>query len=452
MGAALDNFISVALIVLLVFTALAFGSVEPWALAVFELVITLLLALWAVKSVAEGQLVILLPQILWPLLVLLGFGFAQGVTFTGADGQPRSLSLDAEATRLTTLTFFFIIVAMLLFANFLMKRDRIEQLGHFLVYYGLIFSVFGLAQHFSWNGKFFWVVPPTVPLTAPFGSFVNHAHFAGYIEMLMPFPLAMLLLKTVRREAQLFYGFAAVVMGVATVVSLSRGGMISMVCGLAFTSLLSIRATRKKRSHSFEPDVSGKALVLKRLGAGALVLVVILGGILWVGIDPVLERLGKSTLAGTPGEGQQTLYTARGFIWADTLKLIAEHPWLGTGFGAYATAFAKYTERDSAYFPIEQAHNDYLQIWADTGVVGGVLALWFLIIVWRNFARGIKHPDPVLAALVLGAGGGIFALLVHSIFDFNLQLPSNSLMFLLLATIITVIGAPARSQKRIEQS
>jgi O-antigen ligase len=349
---------------------------------------------------------------------------------------------------LVVLTLFCLILAFLMFANFLVKRERVVLLSHFLVYYVFVFSVFSLVQHFSWNGKFYWVISPTTPLTSPFGPFVNHAHFSGYVEMVMPLPLALLLLKAVRREAQLFFGFATVVMGVATVVSLSRGGMLSMLGGLTFTSLMSLLALRKRRSE--EPrsvNPHHRLLVLTRMGLGVLVLVVILLGIFWVGVDPVLDRLAVSSLTGQVEPGRQTLYSSRGFIWTDTLKLIADYPLLGTGLGSYPVAFAKYSQSDSAYFPIEQSHNDYLQILADAGFVGGALAIWFLVSLFRSFARGVRHPDPRLAALVLGAGGGVFALLVHTIFDFNLQIPSNSLMFLLLAAIISVIGTPARSQK-----
>jgi O-antigen ligase len=449
MGATLDNIIASGLIILLVFTALAFGTVEPWSLALFELTTVCLVVLWAGKAVFEGQLAMIIPPITWPLLALLLFGLVQSVAVTGADGRLKALSLDVEATRLTVLTLFCLIVAMLLFANFLVKRGRVELVGQFLIYYVCAFSVFGLAQHFSWNGKFYWTVAPTVPLSAPFGSFVNHAHFSGYVEMVMPLPLALLLLKAVRREAQLFFGFAAVVMGVATVVSLSRGGMVSMLGGLAFTSLMSLWAIRQRRGKEPGQESAASRFLLSRIGLGALIPVVILAGIFWVGVDPVLDRLEKSTLAGEEKPGQQTLYSARGFIWVDTLKLIADYPLLGTGLGTYATAFARYTQNDSAYTPIEQSHNDYLQILADAGLVGGGLALWFLVSLFRSFARGIKHADPVLAALVLGAGGGIFALLVHSFFDFNLQIPANSLLFLLLAAIVSVLGTPARSQNRL---
>ena len=446
MGAALEKIISVTLIVLLVATTLAFGTVEAWSVALFELVMTVLLVLWAGKAVLDERLVILIPSVAAPVFGLLLVGLIQSVAWADAEGQWQSLSLDVEATRLRTLLLFYLLAALLLFANFLTKRDRIEQVGRFLAFYGLLFAVVSVAQHFSWNGKFFWFFEPTSPRDAPFGPFVNRNHFAGYVEMLMPVPLAMVLLKSVQRDARMFYGFVAVVLGVAAVVSLSRGGLVSMFSSAVFVVTVSLWAAQKRRSRAGQSNDNPRAQVAYRVGAGVFVLLTIVGGILWVGADPVLDRLAKSQLTGEAEAGRHTLYEGRGYIWAGTLEMIAARPVLGSGLGAFQTAFTRFSRSDSANTPAAEAHNDYLQILADAGLVGGGLAVWFLIVFLRSFFRGVQHPDPALAALALGAGGGVFALLVHSFFDFNLQLPSNALLFLLLAAIVSVIGTPARSR------
>jgi O-antigen ligase len=446
MNVALDHIICGGLILVLIFTALAFGTVESWSIALFELLVLVLLALWGIKVAVEGQLTLLIPSVMWPLLALFVVGVLQSVVIGGADGQGRSLSLDVEVTRLTVVTLLCVIIACLLFANFLVREERVQKVGVFLVFYGLIFSVFGLVQHFSWNGKFFWFVEPTRQLSAPFGSFVNHSHFAGYVEMMMPFPLAMILFKSVNREARIFYGFAAIVMGVAAVISLSRGGMISMLAGLLFVLLSSLLVLQRRHSWSRHAPRLPLTILVSRMGAGFCVLLMIVGGIFWVGADPVINRVAITKLSGEIKPGEQTLYSSRGFIWQGTLKMIADYPLIGIGLGAYETVYPRYSGHDTASLRVAQAHNDYLQILADAGVVGGVLAGWFLWLLVRDFFAGLRHPDPKMAALALGAGGGIFAMLVHSVFDFNLQLPSNELMFLLLAAIVSVIGLAVRRQ------
>jgi hypothetical protein len=69
--------------------------------------------------------------------------------------------------------------------------------------------------------------------------------------------------------------------------------------------------------------------------------------------------------------------------------------------------------------------------------------LWFLVLLFRAVARGMRSNDRLYAGLALGSGAGMFGLLVHSVFDFNLQLPSNALLFLLLAAVATHIGVAA---------
>jgi O-antigen ligase len=106
-----------------------------------------------------------------------------------------------------------------------------------------------------------------------------------------------------------------------------------------------------------------------------------------------------------------------------------------------------YTKSDGA-LRVPQAHNDYLQIVADCGVVGGLIAIWFLIILFRTVMRGIRSRDTLYAGLALGSGSGIFALLVHSLFDFNLQLPANALLFLVLLAIAVYAAAAAKLESR----
>ena len=114
--------------------------------------------------------------------------------------------------------------------------------------------------------------------------------------------------------------------------------------------------------------------------------------------------------------------------------------------GAYETAFSIYSKSDGS-LRVPQAHNDYLQVVADYGIVGGLIALWFIASLFRRVASGTQSRDPLCARLTLGAGAGIFAMLVHSLFDFNLQLPSNAVLFLLLSAVATRVGKVANEKE-----
>jgi hypothetical protein len=82
-----------------------------------------------------------------------------------------------------------------------------------------------------------------------------------------------------------------------------------------------------------------------------------------------------------------------------------------------------------------------LQVLTDAGIIGGLLALWFVLLVAWAVRRGMQAQEPSLRAVALACGAGLFGLLVHSLFDFNLQLPSHALLFVAEAAILWQIGA-----------
>lgn len=438
--------IAAGLLAVLVFTTLAYGTVEAWSIAIFGFLITVLLASWLVRSLMQRRLTLRLPAATWPLLGLLVLGVLQSLTFTDSSGRRTAISMDAEATRLTVEMLMLLCVAFLIAANFFDNSSRLALLRNFLILFGLALAVFGLIQHFTWNGKYYWIFAPSTPPPAPFGPFVNHNHFAGYLEMIVPIPVALILLRAVYAEMTLLYGFAAALMSVAIFISLSRGGMISLVSGLLFVAGFGFKpALERLRGQG----AAARALVLPRVGVLALILLTIGVGVWWTGADAVLNRVERTEITSEArrGEGnKETFFQSRGWIWRDTLAMIRANWKTGVGLGAYATAYPIYSRSDGSLL-VAQAHNDYLQLLADGGVVGSLLALWFIIAVGKDFARALGHRDEMMAAMALGCGGGVFALLVHSLFDFNLQLPSNALLFLVLVAVIGYISSAAAESR-----
>lgn len=467
-GSKLDKAMEVGALVALVFSALAHGAVESWSVAIFELIIVALILLWAIKMVAVSSVEIHMPATALPLVGLLVVGIAQSLAFANSGGRTSSLSVDTEATRAATLTLFFLIVFFMIAGNFLSDRERVQSLFTFLIFYGLAMALFALVQHFTWNGRFYWLRPITADHSSPFGPFVNRNHFAGYMELLMPLPVALVIRGAASRDKRLLYLFAATIMAVAAVVSLSRGGMISLAGEVIFIAILSaiakttwssgaaeIRRHRDARAEEGETDAFEEttpafprrslSMWLRASAFTVLLAALVVAGILWIGSDPVVNRLFPSQTANEQAKSE-TFFTSRGWIWRDTVTMIRANPILGVGLGGYETAYPIYSRDDGSLllgqsFSIDRAHNDYLQILADCGVVGGALAIWFIVLVFRAVARGIKSHDPLRSAVALGCGAGIFGMLVHSFFDFNLQLPSNALLFLLLAAIASWSGA-----------
>jgi O-antigen ligase len=451
---SLDRAILFGLLATVVFTALAHGTVEPWSLAVFEFLVVGLMALWGVKMIAQKRVTIRIPSAGLPLAAFVLFGVVQSVAFTDRIGERTGLSMDIEATRATVLALFFLVALFLIAANHLDDSERRRTITTFLIIYGVAMALFALVQHFTWNGRLYWFRPLTSEATSPFGPFVNRNHFAGYMELLAPLPIAMVITRAAPRDSQLLYVFAATMMSLSAIVSLSRGGMISLAAEIAFIAIIAAGSGNRSESHT---DARSRLKMSRSLRTAALILVVIASisaGIFWAGPERIVDRITGETTSGR-AQRAETFFTSRGWIWRETVAMIGANPFLGVGLGAYETAYPVYSADDGSMvlgkaLSVDRAHNDYLQVLSDCGLVGGALAAWFIILIFRAVARGKSSHDPLRRALAIGGGAGIFGLLVHSLVDFNLQLPSNALLFLLLSAAVFQAGAKKSAATRAD--
>lgn len=424
-----------------IFTALAHGAVETWSLAIFALLILLLTALWGIRAVINHHLTLQVPHVVVPLGLLLIWGLIQSVVYTDQTGQRYSFSMDVEATRQTTTVLFILLLALLLAASLLTHRKYLAKLPMFLTVYGFALALFGLVQYFAWDGRFFWWRQTTDIVTSPFGPFVAHNHFAGYMELLLPIPIALVIMQLGRIEARIFYGFAATLMGGAAIASLSRGGFISLFAQLIFLAAVTPLIARRHRSGSgFYSQRRNPRKMATPFMATIIIVVAIGASVYWIGWEPVVNRVTQGEIIATDAK-EESFMVSRGWIWRDTTAMIRAHLATGVGLGAFETAFPIYSQSDGS-LQISQAHNDYLQLVAETGIVGAVLLLWFLGIVLSQTFRGLRASNPLLAALALGSGGSIVGMMVHSIFDFNLQLPSHALLLVFLTAVLAQVNVP----------
>lgn len=455
MSTKIERLTAIGLLLAVVFTALAFGTVEPWSLALFELLTAGLALLWGAKFIADQQIVVTLPRTALPIAALCVYGFIQGLAFTRGDGVRVSLSADVEATRAATAGLLFLLIAFVIAANVLTSRRRVRGLIITLTGFGLLLAIFALAQHFTWNGRFYWLREASAAVTSPFGPFANHNHFAGYMELLVPLPIALVLTRATRPDARLFLIFAAAVMAVAVVASLSRGGMISLAAELVFIGLMSGRLgetrehsdTAPRRRVAASRVASPVAASLRAAVLMLLIVAAIAAGIYWTGPERVVGRLARTAVVSDDPRAE-SFHASRGWIWRDTLAMISANPVLGVGLGAYETAYPLTSAEDvmnadGASYSVDRAHNDYLQAVADCGLVGGALAGWFIVLLFGRVRRAAQSSDALVRAMAIGGGAGLFALLVHSLFDFNLQLPANALLFLLIAAVVSHLGEAA---------
>ena len=325
----------------------------------------------------------------------------------------------------------------LLVAGFLPERALEKRLPWLVVSSGFGLSVLGIVQYLTWNGKIFWVIP--VYQGHPFGPWVNSNHFSGYVEMALLLGGGLFLKEAglggrrrrhrdFRRRAApklTLCAFMLILMSAATILARSRGGMFSLA--LAFCLYLYFQLVAL--SHKTR-TMAWKALALAPL-------LLCMAGIAYY--------ILRGSEIYVPESGVEASFAGRINAWKGVLPMIAANPLSGTGLGTFSLSYPPYKiYGETAIW--DQAHNEYLQVLAESGLIGFSLFLWGLVAFWRRvlfprLSTRWHHQPPV----PLGASLGVLVLLLHSLVDFNLQIPSNGLLFILLAGLV-LSGKSARGE------
>jgi O-antigen ligase len=418
--------------VMIILTTLAFGTVHDWALATFAVSASCVVCLWCLDGLTLRSVQLNRNALQLPLLGLIGLGLIQLLPLGSLPDDAgvglsltRALTLDRYATQLVLVqlvSLFIYFAAVLIFTD---SPRRLRSLTRTIIIFGFVLAMFGLTQSLTSDGtRVYWFRQLTQ--STAFGPFINRHHFAGYMELTIALPLGLLFSGSLETQKRPLYAFAALLMAVSLILTNSRGGMISLVAEVLFVIVVAgpgIGAADRSR----RPLMRG--LLLR--GAAALAFAVILfAGAIAVGGPGVFNRLLGTVNAADPTTG-------RAHFWNVTLDVIQHHPLIGSGLGSFGVIYTRYDSRNGLY-RLEQAHNDYLQVLADAGIIGGLLGLAFLIIVFKKgFARR-GTDDKFRRGVATGALAGCFAVLVHSAFDFTLHTTSNALLFLVLAAMATL--------------
>ncbi|HMS44119.1 MAG TPA: O-antigen ligase family protein, partial [Pyrinomonadaceae bacterium] len=107
--------------------------------------------------------------------------------------------------------------------------------------------------------------------------------------------------------------------------------------------------------------------------------------------------------------------------------------------GGFASAYTKY-DTFSGIERVEQAHNDYLQILTDTGLIGFIIAAFYVFLLFKTGLRNIKSPNIYRRGVAIGALTGCFGILIHSIFDFVLHTTAITYLFTTLTALVVLSG------------
>jgi len=284
---------------------------------------------------------------------------------------------------------------------------RILRFFHVVMVVGILEAFLGILQFFVFPG---WILGYQNSLPWPSGTLINRNHFAGLLEMMIPVPFGLAFIQA-RRYGGIarpyLYLFCSAFIGAALFMAGSRMGVFSFfVTVVMLTVLIRLRSSQR------------------RLAAGMALTVVsfFLLTAVWIGVDSIWQRY-EGLL-----QEEGVLQDGRLMVFRDTLRLIAAHP-LGIGVNSYQDVFRKYqTYKPELLF--DHAHNDYLETAAEWGFIPAAV-FWSFVgsVLFKAMRAFIEFDSPEKQGILLACIGSIFSILVHSLVDFNLQIPSNAILF-----------------------
>ena len=472
----IDAIIEKGIIFLLIFTPLAFGTVQPWSIAVMEIIAFTLFFLYLIKKILQNPPSSLRPppSVLCPYLssvishpssafnhhlpsalcllffllclfqmlplpeallkVISPSSLATYRDFGNSPGgalHPISLNPDASRQELFRLlayaAIFFVIV------NHYRTKDQVKSLVKMILCMGCFLVVFAIVQKLAWNGRIFWIFPVDEDLRNGHGiwaSYINRDHFAGYMEMVIPLAMGLLLYRAPRvtalRDAPLSLKIARfmasenitiysllfliiLIMAAALIATFSRGGMLAFVISSLFFAVI----TRRRRS------------LKQGTGLLALLAAVIFVFVVMASWDRLEDRFADL----------EEDHVSRLGVWTDSIGIVRDYPLLGTGLGTFKNAYMRYQTSGSRVF-YDHAHNDYVELLTDTGIPGFLLGAGMALVFFRNVFRRWRQKRSMFGKCI-GAGGltSLVAIALHSFVDFNLHIPANALLLVVISAI-----------------
>ncbi len=413
----------------IVLSTLAYGTVHQPTIAIFYFTISAMLVIWAIDCYASGSIRYSRSLVQVPVFATAVYAFVQIIPFgsiaetAGIVGVPRTISLAPFASEATGLHYVALGVFFSLVLVYVDSAARLKRLAMVITVFGAVYAFFAILQSVLSPTKIYGIFERQ----SPFGSFVNRHNFAAYIEMAVSIPLGLLFAGAINRDKKLLYITGITLMCVALLLSGSRGGLVALLAELLLLVFLTTHTHGAKK-------------IALRAALSVSLIVAVIGGAFFVGGETSLSRFAETSVS-------KDITTNRTHIWAVTVKAIASNMPFGAGLGAFAQAYTPYDDFNGLE-RVEQAHNDYLQVLTDAGLVGALIGGFLLFLIVRTGRRGISVENTFRRGLAIGALSGIFAILVHSLFDFVLHTTAISILFLILFAVLVAAARDYQDDER----
>ena len=454
-----DQVIELLLISLLAFMPLAFGAVEAWSEEVVVIFVAAISTCFALKLVLQKEAKLVWSRSFIPIALFILIAVFQLIPLrTGlinvispstaatkiellgdlpkSDALLKSMTLSFYPNATTQNLRLVLAVAAVFFVtvNTFRRPEQIKRLLGAIAIIGGSIALLSLAQNLFGNGKIYWLVPPGSG-KASSGTFINHSHYGQFMNLSIGAALGLIMVKI--HEAfrgrkvtppvafdyisspaarRLWLLIAVIIIGSVTVfMSLTRGGMVSMLIAAGFTTLV-LSWRRSLRSQSW-------VIVLMALGAFIC--------ILYVGFDAVYDRLASLQ--------QFNQYEDRLQIIKDIAVAWTRFPVLGTGLGTHEVVYPMF-DRSTIPALATYAENEYAQAAEETGIIGLTALLVFGVLVWKSYIVSVRNAFTPIRSAAYGLGFGLLTIMIQSLSDFGQHLPANAMLSGISCALLLVLA------------
>jgi len=460
--------IEYGILALVIFSPLPAASVYEWSILVIQLTALALIAVYFLMREKPQTNASLSSSLKWPRYLFLGFSifilvqiiplpkilikllspetfsFQKLFSVDLSNKKFMSLSLLPSHTLEQGLELLSCFLVGFLIIKTITKRGQIIRLYSVLVAMGVFEAFYGLFELYSKNPRILFY-RKIYYLDSVSGTFINRNHFSGYLEMIIPLSIGLILArinlfympglkwreKLLRLSEKgfavnLLISLAIIIMGVAIVFSKSRSGIFLLVFSFLLFFVL------------IAPYFSGPSYQKKWIkNFLRIVFIIIIIISLFIGIDTTIAKFAPEKL----------LQEQRPTFWANTIHIVSQFPVFGSGLGTFPSLYPDF-DGEEGPLRLAHAHNDYLEFLSELGIVGMILLLGgVLFIIIKSFLtwRTRKHPE--VKGLALGGIVATLCILVHSITDFNLHIPANILLFSVVLSLTLVTSFYKRRDK-----
>jgi len=396
-------------------------------LSILHVAAPAILLLWLVHSSIEGTLGIPRTGAMIPLSIFLALCLAQLIplpTFLAKMSIVQTLFpvVSVQATRLGTVYAWQTVQSLLSFLAYaavffvlidaIRSRDQLRRAMYVVSGTGLVVFLTGAAGHlFDPDGSHGFSMP-----------FINPNHFAACLTMTALFSLGILVACVKIRASfstRLFFGAcsASSVMGV--VWSFSRGAVVALGVGSVVLAVLLFVSRRTRQTWWL--TIVGILVVI------ALTFAILPAETSRRLLSPITNRVDPSLLA-------------RWQVWRASIPIFTASPVTGWGLGSFKYIFPRFQASETKLH-FDHAHNEYLQLLIEAGVIGFAAIAWGVMRVLGRIIRlTLKRRDPCVVGGVFGGISGLIAVLLHSSIDFPLRIGSNALLFTVILALVFVLS------------